>query len=174
MLGPTSSSHFLVHWADPTTSITSVVYGRAIWKHKQMYIFTPLYMYFSPKLYLIQHILLMIGQLYLKLLAWGSSVNIELNPELELVVTVDVRPFRVDDGVEQDGSFWNKSYMITIVYDFYTKIFDFRQDCWNYFIHSLYSPPFCPLKSCEWYLNITGNKIQSITFYMVFKSNDYL
>lgn len=47
----------------------------------------------------------MIGQLYLKLLAWGSSVNIELNPELELVVTVDVRPFRVDDGVEQDGSF---------------------------------------------------------------------
>ena len=32
----------------------------------------------------------------------------ELNPELELVVTVDVRPLSVDDGVEHDGSFWNK------------------------------------------------------------------
>lgn len=29
----------------------------------------------------------------------------ELNPELELVVTVDVRPLSVDDGVEHDGSF---------------------------------------------------------------------
>lgn len=50
--------------------------------------------------YIFQHI-----STYLKLLPWGSRVNMELNPELELVVTVDVRPLSVDDGVEHDGSF---------------------------------------------------------------------
>lgn len=36
---------------------------------------------------------------YRKLLAAGSNVTIELNPELEFVVTVEDRPFNVDDGV---------------------------------------------------------------------------
>lgn len=47
----------------------------------------------------------------------------ELNPELELVVTVDVRPLSVDEGVEQDGSFYktqksfrNIFHWITIIY----------------------------------------------------------
>lgn len=47
----------------------------------------------------------------------------ELNPELELVVTVDVRPLSVEEGVEQDGSFYktqkslrNILHRITIIF----------------------------------------------------------
>lgn len=45
--------------------------------------------------------------IYLKFWQAGSSVNIELNPELEFVVTVDERPLSVEDGVEHDADFWN-------------------------------------------------------------------
>lgn len=51
----------------------------------------------------------------------------ELNPELELVVTVDVRPLSVDEGVEQDGSFYKTQKSLSNILHRITIIFFQKQ-----------------------------------------------
>lgn len=55
----------------------------------------------------------------------------ELNPELELVVTVDVRPLRVDEGVEQDGSFYKTQKSFRNIFHWITTIFIQKQMFWD-------------------------------------------
>lgn len=55
----------------------------------------------------------------------------ELNPELELVVTVDVRPLSVDEGVEQDGSFYKTQKSLSNILHRITIIFIQKQMQWS-------------------------------------------